>query len=74
MTTYIIIAGVLLAVIVIASFAIWLGNRSASEAGSAKAETAQATAEAKASSAALDAAVQGTTDAQIVDDLRAGKF
>ena len=71
---YLIIAGVLLAVILIAGFAVWLGNKSAATAGAAKAETAQATAEAKASSAALDAAVQGTDDAQIVDDLKRGTF
>jgi uncharacterized protein YpmB len=74
MTTYIIIAGVLLAVIVIASFAIWRAEKSASTAGAATAEVAQSKAEAKASSAALDAAVQGTDDAQVVDDLRTGKF
>ena len=74
MTTYLIIGGVLLAVILIAGFAIWLGNKSASEAGAAKAETAQATAEASADKAALDVAVQGSTDAQVIDDLRAGKF
>ena len=74
MTVYLIIGGVLAAIIAIAGFAVWLGNRSASTAGAATAQTAQATAEAKASSAALDAAVQGTDDAQIVDDLKRGTF
>ena len=74
MTTYLIIGGVLLAVIVIAGFAVWLGNKSASEAGAAKAESAQSTAEAKADRAALDVAVQGTDDAQVVDSLKRGDF
>ena len=71
---YLIIAGVLLAIVLIAGFAIWQSNKSAAEAGAAKVQAAQATAEAKASSAALDVAVQGSTDAQVVDDLRSGKF
>ena len=71
---YLIIAGVLLAVILIAGFAVWLGNKSASEAGAAKAETAQATAEAAANRAALGAAVQGTDDAEVVDSLKRRDF
>lgn len=71
---YLIIAGVLLAVIVIASFALWLATKSAETAGAATAQTAQAKAEASADKAALDVAVQGTDDAQVVDDLRSGTF
>ncbi len=71
---YLIIAGVLLAVILIAGFAIWLGNRSASTAGAATAQAAQATAEAKADRAALGAAVQEVKDEDVVKSLRDGTF
>jgi cytoskeletal protein RodZ len=71
---YLIIAGVLLAVIVIAGFALWLATKSAATAGAATEKTAQATAEASADKAALDVAVQGTDDAQVVDSLKRGDF
>jgi hypothetical protein len=74
MTTYLIIGGVLLAIVLIAGFAIWRGEQSAAAAGKAEIEADQATAEAKASSAALDAAVQGTDDAQVVDSLKRRDF
>ena len=74
MTTYLIIGGVLLAIILIAGFAIWRSEQSAAAAGKAEVEADQATAEAKASSAALGAAVQGTDDAQVVDSLKRGDF
>lgn len=74
MTTYLIIGGVLLAIILVAGFAIWLSNRSAAAAGAATAQAAQSTAEASADRAVLDAAVQGETDAGLVKDLRGGTF
>ena len=74
MTTYLIIGGVLLAIVLIASFAIWRAERNASDAGAAGVKTSQATAEASADKAALDVAVQGTDDAQVVDSLKRGDF
>lgn len=74
MTTYLVIGGVLLAIVLIAGFAIWLLSKNAASAGAAKAETAQATAEAKADKAALDVAVQGTDDAEVVESLKRGDF
>ncbi len=74
MTEWIIIGGVLAAIVAIAGFAIWLLSKNAATAGAAKAESAQSTAEAKADRAALDVAVQGTDDAQVVDSLKRGDF
>ena len=74
METYFAIAAGLATWAGITAFIVWRGNRSASDAGAAKVEAAQATAEAKASSAALNAAVQGTTDEEIAASLKRGDF
>jgi hypothetical protein len=74
METYLVAFLGVLAVALVAGFAIWLGNKSAATAGAATVKTAQATAEASADKAALDVAVQGTDDAQVVDSLKRGDF
>lgn len=74
MTTYAIIGAALLAVILIAGFAIWLGNKSAASAGKAEVKADQAKTESDALRRVDTIDAQGQTDAQTLDDLKRGDF
>lgn len=63
-----------LAVVVIAGFAVWLATKNAKAAGAAEVEARDAKADAKAARAAEQVAVEGTSDAKTVSNLNRGLF
>ena len=72
--TYAILGALTLAIIAIAGVAIWLGNRSAADAGKAEAKADVAQAESDALRRVDEVSAQGQTNAQTEADLKRGDF
>ena len=72
--TYAILGALTLAIIAIAGVAIWLGNRSAADAGKAEVKADVAQAESDALRRVDQVSAQGQTDEDTLKDLRAGRF